>query len=252
VEARRLLVIDDDELSRAVLGMIAEEAGFEAESFESGQDVLDHLTEVNAPFAVLTDMQMPGICGNELALRLRDVCGAETILLAMSGSPVAKSKVAAFDGFLLKPFSAKDLKAACESCVWGTNDSAEGVECAASLSVAVYEKFSSSLSPSQLTALYKMCVDDSLKRLETMRRASAERDDAAYRRAAHAIKGGCGMVGALELAGLAAEMELHGLPTLNDDAPFQSFLAASVRLGRMLDRKAGRPRAATNASVQPL
>ena len=60
------------------------------------------------------------------------------------------------------------------------------------------------------------------------------------------------MVGALELAKLAGEMELRGLPALNDDGPFESFLAASVRLGRMLDRKASGQPAEIDATAQPL
>ena len=52
------------------------------------------------------------------------------------------------------------------------------------------------------------------------------------------------MVGAMELASLAAEMERVGLTPLGHDgpqeAPLDQFLAASARLERMLDAKARR------------
>jgi len=95
-----------------------------------------------------------------------------------------------------------------------------------------------------------MCLTDSARRLTAMRQALMAGDDAAYRRGAHAIKGGCGMVGAVELAKLAAEMEIIGLPAEHDATPFDRFLAASARLERMLENKASGVRAG-DAEVGP-
>ncbi len=66
-----------------------------------------------------------------------------------------------------------------------------------------------------------------------MRQAASDGDDAAYKREAHAIKGGCGMVGALELQTLATSMEKDGL---SDDhvASLKEFIVACERLRDML------------------
>jgi HPt (histidine-containing phosphotransfer) domain-containing protein len=66
-----------------------------------------------------------------------------------------------------------------------------------------------------------------------MRRAAFGDDDAAYKSQAHAIKGGCGMVGALELQTLATSMEERGL---RDDhvASLKEFTVACERLRGML------------------
>ncbi len=230
-----MVVIDDDDLSRELLALIAAEAGFDVESFASGDDAIAGISQ--APAAVLTDMQMPGLSGRELAVRLRAVCGAGTKLLAMSGSKVADDELARYDGFLLKPFSADELKAAFEERnMQAAADIGEG---SVMLNEAVFENFARSMPAGQVFGLYRMCLDDAGKRVATMRRAAAVGDDAAYRRAAHAIKGGCGMVGALELQKLASDMENAGLSAGNDVAPLDLFLAASERLGRMLDIKAG-------------
>lgn len=237
-EPRQLLLIDDDELSREVLGLIAVEAKFEAISFESGEAALAHLSSATPPFAILSDMQMPGISGDDLGRRLRTACGPKTLLLAMSGSQVPGDEVTAFDGFLLKPFSAHDLQTACEhrtAAAVAELPTKNG----AILDRTVYEKFSGSLPPTQLAGLYAMCLSDARKRIETMRRALADGDDDLYRRSAHAIKGGCGMVGALELTKLAAVMEREGLPPVvegvTDEGPLTQFMAASFRLERMLE-----------------
>src|SRR5258708_32698188 len=81
------------------------------------------------------------------------------------------------------------------------------------------------MRPSQLEQLYALSLTDAEARLAAMQRAASSGDDAAYKREAHAIKGGCGMVGALELQTLATSMEERGL---SDDhvASLKEFLVA--------------------------
>jgi CheY-like chemotaxis protein len=220
-ETRRLVVVDDDEMTREVLELIAAEAGFACESFATGDEAVALLAGRGAPFAVLTDMQMPGLAGEALAEALRRVCGRSTRLVAMSGSRVERAQLRGFDGFLLKPFSVEELTAALAD---------EGAEGAPVLHEAVYGRFAESLPPDKLAALYTMCLEDARKRLTTMRRSCEERDDDGFRRAAHAVKGSCGMVGAAELAGIAGAMEQRGL----DSGSFEDFEAALSRLERML------------------
>jgi len=247
-DERRIVVIDDDDLSREVLTLIAMEAGFEVESFASGEQALLALDRQPTPSAVLADIQMPGISGEALAEQLRRVCGGAITLLAMSGSKVAQPKLAGYNGFLLKPFSADELSAACERRAAQAAASANAGE--PILNEAVFENFARSMPAGQVFGLYEMCLTDSARRLMAMRQASMAGDDAAYRRGAHAIKGGCGMVGAVELAKLAAEMEIIGLPAEHDATPFDRFLAASARLERMLENKASGVRAG-DAEVGP-
>ena len=235
-DERLIVVIDDDDLSREVLALIAMEAGFAVETFASGEEAIGALRGATAPAVVLTDIQMPGVSGNALADQLRSLCGRQTTLLAMSGSDVSEDQRGQYDGFLLKPFSADELKSACDqTTMQATADSGDDTVV---LNEAVFENFARSMPDGQVFGLYKMCLKDSARRLTAMQHAVETGDDAAYRRAAHAIKGGCGMVGALELAKLASQMENAGLPPEHDVTPLDHFLAASVRLERMLDNKA--------------
>jgi len=54
-------------------------------------------------------------------------------------------------------------------------------------------------------------VKDARDRIAAMRGLVEERDRAQFIRQAHAIKGGCGMLGATELYGMAAQLETSGL-----------------------------------------
>src|SRR5258707_7966383 len=228
----QVLVIDDDDLSREVLALLLHTAGYAVETADSGDAALLHLQTAQLPDVVLTDLQMPGTTGSQLALRLRGKCGPATMLLAMSASAPDDGSDREFDGFLVKPFkmetftvaiTGKAAKAAKES----------NVATAAVLDDAVYSKLAGSMPLPRLYQLYALCLSDTERRLETMRQAVSGNDDAAYKREAHAIKGGCGMVGALQLQTLATSMEERGL---SDDhvASLKEFVVACERLRGML------------------
>jgi HPt (histidine-containing phosphotransfer) domain-containing protein len=90
----------------------------------------------------------------------------------------------------------------------------------------------------QLHQMYELCVRDVRERIALMRTLMAAHDAARFEREAHAIKGGCGMLGATQLHGMAAELEQNGLAAAPGTAPEVNFLdelsAACDRLERML------------------
>jgi len=230
--ALQVLVIDDDEVSREVFTLLLHGAGYLVQTADSGDGALLYLqTADTMPQVVLTDMQMPGTSGSELARQLRRLCGPATTLLAMSAS-TPDDFGREYDGFLLKPFTMQTLASAIAGATPEAKNGPNGVK-GAVLDESVYRKLSRSMRGPQLEQLYALCLADAEKRLVGMRRAAAEGDDAAYRREAHAIKGGCGMVGAFELQMLATSMEMGGL---SDDhvASLDEFVVACQRLRRML------------------
>jgi CheY-like chemotaxis protein/HPt (histidine-containing phosphotransfer) domain-containing protein len=231
----RIMVVDDDDVSREVIALLLEEEGYAVDTAVSGDAALLRLEtgRDSLPEVVLTDVQMPGIAGGELARRLRGVCGSSAVLLAMSGSMPEEEVRRGFDDFLMKPFKMADVAAALagRSAKAANGGMAEG---RVILNEAVYEKLAGSMRPTRLEQLYALCLEDAEKRVAGMRRAATERDDATYRREAHAIKGGCGMVGAEELQKLAASMETRGLDDTNHVASLDEFTLACERLRRML------------------
>ncbi len=231
----RILVVDDDDVSREVIALLLEQGGYEVNTASSGDAALLRLgAEMEwKPAVVLTDVQMPGIAGEELARRLREVCGAGTVLLAMSGSEPDSAVRRAFDGFLLKPFTVEALGAAIDGRFDGVTGGTTGRDVSA-LDVGVYRKLAGAMGREKLEQLYALCLKDAEMRIGLMRQSASSGDDAAYRREAHAIKGGCGMVGAAELQTLAMSMEEQGLGNANHVATLDEFVLACERLRRIL------------------
>jgi len=227
----RVLIVDDDELSREVLTLLAEGAGYEVESADSGGEALAMVQHENwIPEVVLTDIQMPGISGDELARQLRDICGQKTRVLAMSGSELEAGMGGVFDGFLLKPFTMETLAGAIAGLAQGEDGALDSKSI---LDEAVYGKFAASMRASQVEQLYSICLKDTETRIERMRQAASSGDEATYRKEAHAIKGGCGMVGAVELQRLATSMEERGLRD-DDVATLDELMVSRERLRRIL------------------
>jgi CheY-like chemotaxis protein len=229
----RILVVEDDEVSREVLELLLQAEGYEVESVDSGDAALVRLqTTHSLPGVVLTDMQMPGTTGDALARRVRELCGVETLVFGMSASELENGAGQEFDGFLLKPFGMEALSKAIAGGRRAAGDEPSGaVESV--LNGVVYEKLAGSMPRSRLEQLYELCLTDAENRIAAMRKAAAEGDDGAYRRGAHAIKGGCGMVGAIELQSLATSMEERGLCD-DDIASLDEFILACERLRRIL------------------
>jgi CheY-like chemotaxis protein len=110
---KRVLVIDDDPMSRELLALLLDGEGYAVDAADSGESALDLIGRGDsAPELVLADVQLPGIGGAKLARKLRSACGPATLLLAMSGSQPPAKTISKFDGFLLKPFKMEQVAAA--------------------------------------------------------------------------------------------------------------------------------------------
>jgi CheY-like chemotaxis protein/HPt (histidine-containing phosphotransfer) domain-containing protein len=107
------------------------------------------------------------------------------------------------------------------------------------LNETIYRQLAASMPVLQLHQMYALCVDDARERIRSMRQLAASRDAEQFVRQAHAIKGGCGMLGATELHQMAAQFEARGLqaagtPGADDVNSLDELNAACDRLERIL------------------
>jgi CheY-like chemotaxis protein len=237
---RHLLIVDDDALTREVLTLVAEEAGFAVSACDSGEAALAHLALGTRFSALLVDMQMPGLSGDALAERLRDACLPGTRLVAISGSHVPALKRQRYDNFLLKPFQFHEFVAAMGGAPVLSGVTRDGATPPA-LDLETYASLACSMPAASLQALYTICIEDAQKRVRLMADAHTAGDSESFRRAAHAIRGSCGMVGAGELAAWAAAIEDEGSLPIDDFDPFPFFDRACARLRTMLDSQRQTP-----------
>jgi HPt (histidine-containing phosphotransfer) domain-containing protein len=85
--------------------------------------------------------------------------------------------------------------------------------------------------------IYTAVMDDLDKRLAALQSALSARDTQEIRRLGHAIKGGCGMAGALQASRLGARLEARGDQLDNVPDLLLELKAAGRNLRRMLENE---------------
>lgn len=111
--ARSVLVVDDDAAVLTVVSRMLRRAGGEVTSAASGRDALQLIAggRVN-PGILLTDIDMPGMSGIELAARVAALRPGTRIVM-MTGDPAsaeaARQHVGMVEAVLLKPITGDEL-----------------------------------------------------------------------------------------------------------------------------------------------
>ncbi len=122
-EGRRVLVVDDNDTNRRVIGELLAGAEYEVETAASAIEALNILqraVDAGTPFhAVLTDHRMPGIDGLEFARRIRAIPAIAELRLVLYSSIDDRSsrqelRELGFAGQLSKPMRRAELLATME------------------------------------------------------------------------------------------------------------------------------------------
>jgi DNA-binding response OmpR family regulator len=204
----RVLLIDDDMVSREVLATVLTMSGYTVHTAAGGEAALALIDAgESSPEVVLMDTQMPGLSGMPLISSLRARSRAR--ILAISGSKPANEILGATDGFLLKPFGADALRKAISD--YGPparlSTTPEGEEDPPVVKMEVLERFRETMAENKVREIYAAVLDDLHQRLPALELAFDHLDMDAVHRIGHSIKGGCAMAGAAQMSRLGALLE---------------------------------------------
>lgn len=208
----RVLLIDDDAVSRDVISLLLASAGHAVTTAADGEEALSLLAADGPapPQVVLADLNLPGLAGAELGHRLRHLAGDEAHLVAISAR--RPHTIDPYSGFLPKPFDLDAFHALLGGGGASGSDAAAapptGDGQAAVLEEAIYTRLQAMMPLNAIQEIYEACLGDTLRRIPQMERDLAANRPDEVRRTAHAIRGGASMVGATRLASIAARLEL--------------------------------------------
>jgi CheY-like chemotaxis protein len=204
----RLLLIDDDMVSREVLATVLTMSGYTVHAADGGTAALALLdAHESDPEVILMDTRMPGLSGVPLVEELRARSRAK--IFAISGSPAPDEVTRVADGFLLKPFGTEELRKALEEKgpPLRLSTTPEGEADAPVLKAETLAQFRDTMSDEKVREIYTAVMTDLMQRIDTLDAAFKRQDEAAVRRIGHSIKGGCAMAGAAQVARLGAMLE---------------------------------------------
>jgi CheY-like chemotaxis protein len=238
-EMPTVLLIDDDLVSREVMATVLTMSGYPVHTAVDGAASLELLASGQCvPGVILMDAQMPGLSGAALIAELRArTCAG---IFAISASQPPAEVTAAADGFLLKPFSPDDLHKLLEAhapqpAPLSALDPDEPV-----VDAKILAQLREMMSEAKVREIYAAILADLATRQLALDAAIAKRDAAEVRRIGHAIKGGCGMAGAVQIARLGALLEASKLEAGGDQLDngvrlLGDLRTASTSLQRMLE-----------------
>lgn len=107
----RLLIVDDEEPVREVLGEYFSSQGYQVDTASSGTEALERVQR-QRPDLVLLDVRMPGLDGVEVLKKLREVDGRLPVVMITANEDVALARsmlsIGAFD-YVAKPFDFRYL-----------------------------------------------------------------------------------------------------------------------------------------------
>jgi DNA-binding NtrC family response regulator len=122
----RILLVDDDDMSRQAVHRMLERAGFDVESTGNGRQAIENYQSDRIDL-VITDLIMPDTDGLEIIQGVRGKNPAARILAISGGGRVqAEEYLSVARKFgavevLPKPFASQDLKAAVDRALKGKN-----------------------------------------------------------------------------------------------------------------------------------
>jgi two-component system cell cycle response regulator DivK len=111
--ARRILVVEDNELNLKLVRDVLCHAGFDVFEARTGEESVE-LASACRPALILMDLQLPDIDGAEALRRIRDSDQGRTVpVVAVTAFAMRSDRErafdAGFDGYIEKPISTREL-----------------------------------------------------------------------------------------------------------------------------------------------
>ena len=119
-DARRVVIVEDDDDIRRLMETVLDRMGYVVIPAVRGEEAIESV-RAHAPDLVTLDMGLPGIDGVEVLKRLREFFHGPVVMVSARACPVdtERALAAGADGYLVKPFRPRTLRADLERIVQG-------------------------------------------------------------------------------------------------------------------------------------
>jgi PAS domain S-box-containing protein len=211
-----VLVVEDNEINRAVALRTLERLGYRAAGARNGQEAVERFTPETYA-AVLMDCQMPVMDGYQATARLRALEAGRrpTPVLAMTAGALTGDRerclAAGMDDYIAKPVVFEALAALLER--WaprgGLAVAPGGTAPASPLDGRVVDQLRALDRPGSgfFEGIVGLFLETTPERLDALEAAVSHADVPSARALAHALRSTCGNVGARRMSDLCAEIE---------------------------------------------
>jgi len=205
----RVLVAEDNPVSRMILQGLLVTMGFDVDTAENGLEAVEASARTRYA-AILLDGHMPEMDGFEAArqIRVREGDGPRTPIIAVTATEAEDDvRAAGMDAGISKPVSADDLGAVLGRYVVGRGETAAP---GTARGLDGLRRLGERRGSAALVRLARLCLRQIPERLDSLRLAVAERNARSVEEDAHFVKGTARSIGAEDFAARLDELERSG------------------------------------------
>ena len=198
----KILIVDDDRISRLIMRKLLEEGGFDILEAENGNEGL-RILETEPVDLIISDLMMPDMDGLEMVRRIKEndiTKHINVIVVSASGEKemIVKSAALGIEGFILKPVDANLLR--------------QKVKNSLKTAPQILNKKATTIHRlgmnfMEYKELLQSFIDDSKKNIDSVRHFIEKGDGPQARIASNTIKGAAASIGALKIRDAAQRLE---------------------------------------------
>ncbi|MDZ4865137.1 MAG: response regulator, partial [Gemmatimonadota bacterium] len=227
----RVLLAEDNPVNQKVAMRMLEKMGHRVDVVGNGLEAVQAARDL--PYdVILMDCQMPEMDGYQAVAEIRKIEGTtrHTPIIAMTANAMAGDRerclLAGMDDYVAKPVRGAELIAALDRWLEAMDDATPGTTPEAATRAAPEDvvadegiddsilaeiaEFSGEGGAALVQELVRLFFGEAATRMKTMREGVTLADPGRLARAAHAMKGGGGNLGAVRLAGYCERLERLG------------------------------------------
>lgn len=232
----KVLVAEDIEVNRTVVGAMLQTLGHAAHMVEDGEQAVAAAAHGDYD-VILMDIQMPRLNGLDAIRAIRGDSGRRrrVPIVAVTAFTQESDRIEAMnagaDGYLTKPLRKAELQAAMDRVGANAGPADDAAAHAAVLDGSVLQELREDLGEESFAMLLGRCVEDIEDRLLKLDAATDASDGKQARALAHALKGLFAQFGAAEAAGAASAAETADDGALADTVAALRLRAAAALTG---------------------
>jgi signal transduction histidine kinase/CheY-like chemotaxis protein len=114
INGQRILIVDDNALNIKVAKIALKNFNLVLDEVESGEECLEKINSGEEYDVILMDIMMPGMSGEETFMKLKEIVGFNTPVIALTADAISGSKEKylslGFTSYISKPFSPDEIK----------------------------------------------------------------------------------------------------------------------------------------------
>jgi DNA-binding response OmpR family regulator len=113
VDNKRLLIVEDDSVTRNLLTQVLEQAGFQVTAVRDGSEALTSLQQQGLPHLILLDLGLPGMHGFQLSERIKRMGDVPIVILTgdTNEDHVIQGIQKYAEDYITKPFNVREVTA---------------------------------------------------------------------------------------------------------------------------------------------